>query len=171
MRASPTPQSPSTEQLIEKLAAIEHDRWSDWQKWVHEQLIPTLKGDPNFQIPKDTIRRWHDQIITPYADLTEKEKQSDRDQVMRYWPLLDSYIQEQRQQAAIRGEIRGKRLALEKMRMGAGEYHDDPYEYVVPLRHIKEYEAELAVFDLDDPNPIFRDNQAQLSSSKEKTNG
>jgi len=52
-------------------------------------------------------------------------------------------------------EIKAKIEALDKLIMGAGEYHDDPYEYVVPLRHIKEYRAELSEFDLS--QPIFRD--------------
>lgn len=59
------------------------------------------------------------------------------------------------EQAQIKGEIIGKRQAYRKAIMGAGEYHDDPYSYVVPIEHLKEYEAELAEFDLD--QPIFRD--------------
>lgn len=89
------------------------------------------------------------------------------DEIMQLFAAQATAAQERAvEQADIRGEIKGKRLALEKMRMGAGEFHDDPYEYVVPLQHIKQYEAELAVFDLDDPNPIFRD-KGLAAQSKE----
>jgi hypothetical protein len=59
------------------------------------------------------------------------------------------------EEASIKAEIKGKIEALDKMVMGAGEYHDDPYEYVVRLSDLREYRAKLAQFDLS--QPIFRD--------------
>ena len=39
-------------------------------------------------IPSKLVAQWERQIATDYADLSEKEKESDRDQVRRYWPLI-----------------------------------------------------------------------------------
>lgn len=83
------------DELMERLASIEHERWADWQKWVHGMLV--VNGNGEYTLPTDAIRRWDRQIETPYAELSEQEKQSDRDQVMRYWPIIQAYITNQRQ--------------------------------------------------------------------------
>lgn len=66
----------------------------------------------------------------------------------------------------VKAEIRAKLQALDKLIMGAGEYHDDPYEYVVPLRHIQNYRAGLRKFDLS--QPIFREALNQYQSNLQK---
>jgi len=71
-------------ELREKLADIEHQRWADWQNWVHKVYLEGNFGE--------FMLRWQKQIATQYKDLTEKEKQSDRDQVDRYWHLVEEYI-------------------------------------------------------------------------------
>ena len=73
-------------ELFEKLAAIEHERWSDWQKYMHSR--GTVQRTGSLLIPAQLIRQWERQIATPYADLSETEKESDRDQVSRYWDLV-----------------------------------------------------------------------------------
>lgn len=74
--------------FMEKLAAIEHERWSDWQRYVHG--LCTRNPDGSYTIPAPLVERWERQINTPYDQLTEAEKQSDRDQVARYWNLIAS---------------------------------------------------------------------------------
>lgn len=81
---STTDQKREDSALIEKLAAIEHERWADWQRWCNKVL---RENNPSHE-QGDVLERWDRQIETPYAELSEKEKQSDRDQVMRYWPLI-----------------------------------------------------------------------------------
>lgn len=39
-------------------------------------------------IPAALAERWERQIATPYAELSETEKDGDREQVDRYWPLI-----------------------------------------------------------------------------------
>lgn len=85
----------STEQdkeLREKLAAIEHERWADWQRYVHSVCYENkgIGGEPTGEltIPSEHARRWERQIETPYNELSEKEKDSDREQVDRYWQLI-----------------------------------------------------------------------------------
>lgn len=72
--------------LIEQLAAIEHRRWAHWQAHVHSQSIP--QPDGSLLIPAHLVRRWEDQISTPYNDLTVEEQDSDREQVQEYLPTL-----------------------------------------------------------------------------------
>ncbi|PWR15093.1 hypothetical protein DKT69_12805 [Micromonospora sicca] len=70
------------EQTVERLAAIEHERWAHWQRYVHEQC--ESQEDGSLVIPAELAERWETQIETPYAELSEQEKDSDREQVHRY---------------------------------------------------------------------------------------
>lgn len=78
--------------LYEQLAAIEHERWSDWQKYLHSKCIPMglPNSDGNFDriIPADLFLHWEKQIKTLYEELSESEKRADRDQVDRYFHLI-----------------------------------------------------------------------------------
>lgn len=79
-------------ELFEKLAAIEHERWGDWQDYCHETILKGLKGKMSPLVELELLSilyRWDRQINTDYKDLSEKEKDSDREQVMRYWNLLE----------------------------------------------------------------------------------
>jgi len=70
--------------LMEKLASIEHIRWSSWQSWCHKIL---RENCPSAELEK-VLERWDKQIATSYKDLSEEEKDSDREQVMRYFDLI-----------------------------------------------------------------------------------
>ncbi len=76
-------------ELIEKLAAIEHERWADWQQHMHSQMT-YCASDDTMKIPAEYINRWDRQISTLYAELSETEKEKDREQVLRYWPLIEA---------------------------------------------------------------------------------
>lgn len=92
MNKPPTPDKSLAEidqQVIEKLAEIEHERWSDWQKWCHKILRENVFGVDSLE---KVLERWDKQIATPYPELSEAEKQSDRDQVERYLPIINSLI-------------------------------------------------------------------------------
>lgn len=91
------------EELREKLAAIEHERWADWQRWVHEcgTMDWNQDGEQVLTIPLEHIQRWERQIATPYAELTEEEKQSDREQVDRYLHLITTYSNERERLAVV----------------------------------------------------------------------
>jgi hypothetical protein len=73
--------------LVEKLASVEHERWSHWQRYMHSQCTP-VGSDGALLIPGSLVKRWEGQINTPYSKLTEAEKESDREQVRRYLPLI-----------------------------------------------------------------------------------
>ena len=75
------------EELFEKLADIEHQRWADWQKYVHSKCIKNSDG--TLIIPKWAVEQWEREINTPYSELIEDEKEKDREQVRRYWNLIN----------------------------------------------------------------------------------
>jgi len=79
-----------TNELFEKLATIEHERWADWQKYMHSKMFA---GGDYMCLAKPMFEYWERQINTPYEQLSEREKDSDREQVMRYWNLIDEGIQ------------------------------------------------------------------------------
>ena len=84
-------------ELKKKLAAIEHERWADWQRHVHHQCAKVVVKNIDTGsrvIPERLVTKWDRQISTPYAALSEAEKQKDRDQVDRYWPLIEKHVAE-----------------------------------------------------------------------------
>lgn len=80
------------ETLVEKLAAIEHERWAHWQRYMHGK--GERQPDGSLVLPAELVRRWDTQIATDYADLSESEKVSDREQVRRYLPLIAAALAE-----------------------------------------------------------------------------
>jgi len=74
------------EEFVNRLAAIEHERWAHWQQYMHDQGEPTEDG--SLLIPAALVARWSEQIATPYADLTDAEQESDREQVRKYLPAV-----------------------------------------------------------------------------------
>jgi len=79
-------QKNALDELVEALAAIEHERWCHWQRYQHSRCI--RREDGALLIPTDLVRRWEKQIDTPYSELTDDEKESDREQVRKYLPLI-----------------------------------------------------------------------------------
>lgn len=67
--------------IIERLADYEHDRWSRWQKHVFSKCI--INKDGSLTIPKEFVDRWTRQINTDYMNLSEEEKNSDRKEAIR----------------------------------------------------------------------------------------
>jgi hypothetical protein len=85
----------SQDELKEKLAEIEHERWSDWQRYLHSKCVPEERTEStgtfltgNVLIPKALFERWERQINTKYKDLSAEEKESDRREVERYWKFI-----------------------------------------------------------------------------------
>ena len=76
--------------LIERLAALEHERWSHWQRYMHSKGI--RQPDGSLLLPAEFVTRWENQIATKYQDLSDEQKESDREQVRKYLPLIASCI-------------------------------------------------------------------------------
>lgn len=85
----------------EALAALEHDQWAHWTGHMLDVLEPLLAygrgvtevfyADVDAKAIKslEALQRWERQIQTPYADLTEKEKDSDREWADKVLTELD----------------------------------------------------------------------------------
>lgn len=80
------------ESALEELAHIEHERWSHWQRYMHSKC--TKAPDGSLVIPPDLVEKWEKQISTSYYDLSEKEKDSDREQVRKYLPTIVRVVSE-----------------------------------------------------------------------------
>jgi len=74
------------ETLVEDLAAIEHERWAHWQRYMHDK--GERQPDGSLVLSAELVRHWDMQIAAGYANLSESEKSSDREQVRRYLPLI-----------------------------------------------------------------------------------
>ena len=55
-----------TSDIIERLAAHEHEQWAHWTRYMLDNLTD------------ENIARWRQQIEMDYQDLSESEKESDR---------------------------------------------------------------------------------------------
>lgn len=68
--------------LLETLASIEHERWSHWQRYMHDKGVRNPDG--SLTLSPVLVAHWERLIATPYNQLTEQERESDREQVRRY---------------------------------------------------------------------------------------
>jgi hypothetical protein len=96
--------------IMEKFATMEHERWAKWQKYMHSKMVEEEKFEEgkhfktgNYVLPKALFERWERQIATPYSELSEEEKQSDRDEVKPYFDHVSTLLQ------TIESEIEGER--------------------------------------------------------------
>lgn len=64
--------------LIEQIAEREHDQWIHWTRYMLNNLTD------------ENIERWKRQLITPYKELTEKEKESDRTEARKVLAIVDA---------------------------------------------------------------------------------
>ena len=75
-----------SQRVVEQLASIEHDRWAHWQRYIHTHC--ERRADGSLVIPPDLVARWERQIKTAFVDLSEDERESDRQQVRKYLPVV-----------------------------------------------------------------------------------
>lgn len=77
------------EELIEQLSAAEHASWARWMEYVFSTC--TKQPDGSMLIPANLVVHWQRQIATPYSNLSESEKHSDRQEVAHILPIIDQY--------------------------------------------------------------------------------
>jgi len=78
----------NNEKKIECLAEYAHDAWSKWMKYLFSKTIDYVPGKIQAEegaviIPKWAVDRWKRQMNTHYADLSENEKESDREEARK----------------------------------------------------------------------------------------
>jgi hypothetical protein len=84
-------------ELIERLAEQEHVSWSHWMHYLFSRS--TTNADGSMTIPSDLALRWQRQAETPYAELSEREQQSDRNRVALILPMIEAYRAMQKRRA------------------------------------------------------------------------
>lgn len=79
----------------EKLAALAHEQWSGWMQYLFGQCSIMGTDGPNGKtasrrmiIPEWAVERWTRQMSTPYEELSEEEKESDRKEADRVIQLI-----------------------------------------------------------------------------------
>jgi hypothetical protein len=90
------------EELIELLADKEHASWANWMRYLFSKCDDWYEVDVHGKeiysgkiIPLSLVERWQKQLETDYAELSEREKQSDRDEVAHILPIIEEYNQSQ----------------------------------------------------------------------------
>lgn len=72
-------------ELIEALAALEHERWAGWERYRAKAVTKTHhSGEIN-------VMRWVRQRETAYGDLSEQEKESDRAEVRKTLAIMEQF--------------------------------------------------------------------------------
>ena len=78
---------------METLAAVEHDSWANWTRYMLREIVQAIEEmNPDLEVAEwfddlPCVKRWDCQCKSPYADLSEKEKESDRDVVRQKLPF------------------------------------------------------------------------------------
>lgn len=75
-----------TDDALEAIARVEHERWAHWQRYLHQQC--TRNDDGSLTIPAPLAERWERQIGLSYGELTQRERDSDREQAEEYLKAL-----------------------------------------------------------------------------------
>ena len=84
----------NTDKLREEFARIAHESWIGWMECLLSRCGAIGNWDSVFggtvYIPKDFIERWTRQMKTPYSELPESEKESDRHQADKYLEAMNN---------------------------------------------------------------------------------
>src|SRR5258708_2258248 len=80
------------QELIEQLADKEHASLAHWMQYLFSMCIHHPDG--KLTIPGHLVARWERQANTNYAELSEQEKQSDRDEVAHIMPIIGEYMKQ-----------------------------------------------------------------------------
>jgi hypothetical protein len=93
-------------EFVEAGAHLEHERWAKWQAYVHSKCVEHENGKGEWVcFPTDRFRRWERQIATPYSELSENEKNSDRAEVEQYLPLVRELLTTREAEAYKQGQM------------------------------------------------------------------
>lgn len=84
----------SLNELVEQLADKEHASWARWMDYLFSRC--EQHDDGSLTICAEDVAHWQMEIDTPYADLPERIKQSDRDEVERIVPIITRFASDYR---------------------------------------------------------------------------
>jgi hypothetical protein len=131
----------------EKLANLCHEQWSGWMEYLFSKCFAEVgqfdKDTGNLIIPEWAVNRWRRQMRTPYAELPENDKESDRKEADRFLAILFSDGNQ-----VAKNELAELRAELEKLKRQWAEDDRD-------------------ITELEDENNQLR---AELEKAKKATN-
>ena len=77
--------------LEEMIAQVQHnDIWSHWMRYLFSKCL--MNDDGDMIIPYNLVKRWKRQVDTGYVDLTEHEKDSDREQARKVMNCFGTWL-------------------------------------------------------------------------------
>lgn len=76
--------------MREALAALAHEQWSGWMRYMFGKCQSNEDG--SITIPAGYARALLHQINTPYAELSEAEKNSDREEADRVMACISEQM-------------------------------------------------------------------------------
>ena len=65
--------------IIEELSDLEHDQWAHWTEYMLDNN------------DAENHKRWRRQIATDYEDLTEEEKDGDREWAEKVYEIIEKH--------------------------------------------------------------------------------
>ena len=71
---------------VEELADKMHEIWTRWMAYMFSKN--PFNEDGTWTMPRFSAHRWQRQMNTPYIELTEEEKESDRELALEILDLL-----------------------------------------------------------------------------------
>jgi hypothetical protein len=108
-----------TDMMLEAFAALVHETWAHWTehmmdrievlmledqalemiKAAHGMFMAATESDPAIKeicekqvVAMESMKRWRRQMKTPYAELSEEEKKSDREFAEKFIELAQDYF-------------------------------------------------------------------------------
>jgi len=88
-----TPWQECPPELMEKLAALEHERWSGWMKYQFSKGT-FMEKLGEWTMPEWAVKRWTRQSSTAYAPLSELEKEEDRKEARKSWDVIAKFLKQ-----------------------------------------------------------------------------
>lgn len=75
------------------LADLCHKQWSGWMGYLFTK--GHVESHIGFVLNADSVERWRRQMVTPFKDLSEPEKESDRKEADKFITLLSSLVEKE----------------------------------------------------------------------------
>jgi hypothetical protein len=75
--------------MREELADLCHKQWSGWMEYLFSKCVPCEVNEKCIIIPAWAVERWKRQIATPYSELSEEEKNQDRQEADRFLKIFE----------------------------------------------------------------------------------
>ena len=72
--------------MKEKLANLCHEQWSGWMVYLFSK--GTFNDNGTWTMPAWAVKRWMEQMETPYSKLSKIEQDSDRQEADRFLRVL-----------------------------------------------------------------------------------